>query len=112
MNGGTETLFGKVFSQWGITAVPFTDGTNADSLRRTLEEARRSGPVRMVYLETPANPTNAMIDLALVRATVDGWSGATSGRSLPIHGASAARSSGQTRRITGSIWRKMATHGP
>ena len=27
----------------------------------------------MVYLETPANPTNAMIDLALVRATVDAW---------------------------------------
>jgi methionine-gamma-lyase len=27
----------------------------------------------MVYLETPANPTNAMIDLALARATVDAW---------------------------------------
>jgi methionine-gamma-lyase len=31
----------------------------------------------MVYLETPANPTNATIDLQLVRSTVDNWSRAT-----------------------------------
>jgi len=82
--GGTETLFGKVFSQWSIKAVPFTDGTSAASLLNALEEARRSGPVRMVYLETPANPTNAMIDLALVRSTVDGWSGAVGKRPIIV----------------------------
>lgn len=82
--GGTETLFGKVFSQWGITAIPFTDGTSADSLVKALDEAKRSGPVRMVYLETPANPTNAMTDLALVRATVDGWSGAAGRRPIIV----------------------------
>jgi cystathionine beta-lyase/cystathionine gamma-synthase len=72
--GGTETLFGKVFTQWGIKAVPFTDGTSAESLLAALDQARQSGPVKIVYLETPANPTNAMIDLALVRSTVDSWS--------------------------------------
>ena len=71
--GGTETLIGKVLPGWGIRPVPFTDGMTEEPLRRALEEAARQGPVKMVYLETPANPTNAMIDLALVRATVDAW---------------------------------------
>ena len=71
--GGTETLIGKVLPGWGIHPVPFTDGTAEEPLRRALEEAARHGPVKMVYLETPANPTNAMIDLALARATVDAW---------------------------------------
>ena len=71
--GGTETLIGKVLPGWGIRPVPFTDGTAEEPLRRALEEAARQGPVKMVYLETPANPTNAMIDLALARATVDAW---------------------------------------
>ena len=71
--GGTETLIGKVLPGWGIRPVPFTDGTAEEPLRRALEEAARQGPVKMVYLETPANPTNAMIDLALARATIDCW---------------------------------------
>ena len=75
--GGTETLIGKVLPGWGIRPVPFTDGATEEPLRRALEEAARQGPVKMVYLETPANPTNAMIDLALVRATVDAWAKAS-----------------------------------
>ena len=51
----------------------YTDGVTEAPLRAALEEAARQGPVKMVYLETPANPTNAMIDLALVRATVGAW---------------------------------------
>ena len=71
--GGTETLIGKVLPGWDIRPVPFTDGTAEEPLRRALDEAAQRGPVKMVYLETPANPTNAMIDLALARATIDAW---------------------------------------
>jgi methionine-gamma-lyase len=77
--GGTETLIGKVLAGWGVRPVAFTDGTAEAPLRAAMEEAARQGPVRMVYLETPANPTNAMIDLALARATVDAW-GRSSGQ--------------------------------
>ncbi|MFC3127153.1 cystathionine gamma-synthase family protein [Pseudoroseomonas globiformis] len=72
--GGTETLIGKVFPQWGINPFPFTDGTSAEALTEALTRAARQGPVKMLYLETPANPTNALTDLALVRRTVDEWS--------------------------------------
>ncbi|MEM6939972.1 MAG: cystathionine gamma-synthase family protein [Pseudomonadota bacterium] len=72
--GGTETLLGKVFPQWGITPVPFTDGMEEAALMQAMEAAETEGPVKMIYLETPANPTNALIDLAMVRRVVDAWS--------------------------------------
>ncbi|MEL7390819.1 MAG: PLP-dependent transferase, partial [Pseudomonadota bacterium] len=53
--GGTETLFGKVFPQWGIKPIPFIEGLNAEQLLYALEKAARHGPVKMVYLETPAH---------------------------------------------------------
>lgn len=73
--GGTETLFTKVLAEWYLRPTSFTDGTDPASLRAALERAARDGPVKMVYIETPANPTNAMIDLAMVRRAVDDWSG-------------------------------------
>ena len=71
--GGTETLFGKVLSGWNVNPIPFTDGASADALLDALEKAARHGPVKMVYLETPANPTNSLTDIKLIRETVDKW---------------------------------------
>lgn len=74
--GGTETLFGKVLKEWGLHPAPFTDGLAPEDLAESLDSAAAEGPVRMVYIETPANPTNAAIDLAMVRRTVDDWAAA------------------------------------
>jgi cystathionine beta-lyase/cystathionine gamma-synthase len=82
--GGTETLFGKVFSSWGITSAPFTDGMSAECLLESLQNASEQGPVKMVYLETPANPTNAMIDLKMVREVVDEWSASSGQKPLIV----------------------------
>ena len=72
--GGTETLLGKVFPGWGIKPVPFSDGLHEDAVRDALDKGAAQGPVKLLYLETPANPTNAMIDLAMTRRLVDKWS--------------------------------------
>ena len=72
--GGTETLLGKVFPGWGVKPIPFTNGLNEGALIYALEKAAMHGPVKLLYLETPANPTNAMIDLAMARRVVDDWS--------------------------------------
>lgn len=72
--GGTETLLCKTLPKWGVKPIPFVDGLDAGALLYALEKAARHGPVRLVFLETPANPTNALIDLALARRTVDQWS--------------------------------------
>ncbi len=73
--GGTETLIGKVLTSWGIHAEPFTDGMSEAALNDALERGSKKGPVKLVYVETPANPTNAMVDLAMTRRAVDNFSG-------------------------------------
>ncbi len=77
--GGTEGLIGKVLGEWGLRPVPFLDGMSADVLVEALDRAAALEPVRLVYLETPANPTNAMIDLAMVRQVVDDWAARKAG---------------------------------
>ena len=66
--GGTETLISRILAEWGIATHVFSDGLSAPAMDDALEAAARQGPVRLVYVETPANPTNALVDLkALVR---------------------------------------------
>ena len=50
----------------------------------TLKQAAGLGPVKMLYLETPANPTNAIIDLAMTRQVVDQWSRSTGQRPVIV----------------------------
>jgi len=71
--GGTETLIRKVLPEWGIGGSPFTDGLSRAQMEAALESAAARGRVGLFYIETPANPTNALIDLAAVRAVLDGF---------------------------------------
>ena len=70
--GGTETLLTKTLLPFGIDAVGFEDGTDETVVRAAAERAMGQGRVSMVLIETPANPTNALVDIAVVRRVVDG----------------------------------------
>ncbi|MBX3419006.1 MAG: cystathionine gamma-synthase family protein [Pirellulaceae bacterium] len=65
--GGTETLLEKVMVNYGIIPVPFYDGINHAALDASAEEAMARGRVGMILAETPANPTNGLVDLAYLR---------------------------------------------
>jgi methionine-gamma-lyase len=47
--------------------VGFRAGSTA-ALQDAVEQAREQGPVRMIYVETPANPTNELVDIAACAA--------------------------------------------
>ena len=81
--GGSETLFDKVLEEWNLHPSSFTDGLEAEDLTQALDRAAAKGPVKMVYIETPSNPTNAVIDLAMVRRAVDDWS-RSQGHARPV----------------------------
>jgi methionine-gamma-lyase len=68
--GGTDHLLKHVLPGFGVTPVPFRASAcaSADDLSATLEQARATGPVSVVIVETPANPTNALVDLAACAA--------------------------------------------
>jgi methionine-gamma-lyase len=65
--GGTETLMTRTLSQFGIGSVGFVDGINEAVVRSAAAEARRKGRVAIILIETPSNPTNSLVDIALMR---------------------------------------------
>jgi cystathionine beta-lyase/cystathionine gamma-synthase len=71
--GGTETLIRKILPEWGIGGQPFVDGLSQAEMTAALQAAAARGRVGLFYVETPANPTNALIDLGAVRATLDAF---------------------------------------
>lgn len=71
--GGTEGLLLNVMPRFGITHVPLPVGTPVERLRTILGEAdaqaaKAGGRLSAIMLETPANPTNELTDIAAVVA--------------------------------------------
>src|SRR5690349_4116491 len=69
--GGTETLFAKTLAGLSIGALGFADGVDEASVSAAAEDAMRKGRVAMIFIETPANPTNGLVDIAMVRRIAD-----------------------------------------
>lgn len=69
--GGTETLISKFLPDWGVQSEAIADGLSPASIRAALEAAAQKGRVRMCYIETPANPTDAMFDMDGLRHEID-----------------------------------------
>ena len=70
--GGTETLIDKTLPAFGVSAVSFTAGHDRAAVTEAAERARASakqkgGRICLIMTETPANPTNSLVDLALMR---------------------------------------------
>ena len=69
--GGTETLVAKTLKNLGMHGVGFGDGIDEASIRKAAEEAMAKGRVSVVKIETPSNPLNTLVDIALIRRIAD-----------------------------------------
>lgn len=66
--GGTETLLTKTMDSFGIRSVGLGScGVDEAIMREAAEQAVAAGRVALILIETPANPTNGLVDLKLVR---------------------------------------------
>ena len=65
--GGTEVLIARTLAPFGVNGVGFTDGLDEQSIRDAAERALAQGRVAMIFIETPSNPMNSLVDIALVR---------------------------------------------
>lgn len=61
--GGTDHFTKHVLDKFGIEILEFSAHDDIAAIERRLEESGKADRLAMVYVETPANPTNAMIDL-------------------------------------------------
>ncbi|WP_439571995.1 cystathionine gamma-synthase family protein [Phreatobacter sp.] len=70
--GGTETLLSRTFAEMKIAAEGFSDGVDEAAMRAAAEAAMAKataggGRVSVILIETPSNPINTLIDVALTR---------------------------------------------
>ncbi|HZH12261.1 MAG TPA: cystathionine gamma-synthase family protein [Microvirga sp.] len=69
--GGTETLIAKTLANMNIQAVGFGDGVDGDGIRQAAKAAQAKGRVSIIKIETPSNPLNTLVDIALIRQVAD-----------------------------------------
>jgi methionine-gamma-lyase len=67
----TETLIGRILGRFGITWLDFPAGATEDEIADVIGKAKAKGRVPLIYLESPANPTNALVDVQAVRKVRD-----------------------------------------
>ena len=65
--GGTETLMHSILPEFGVRQVGFEVEGGIAAMQTAAEVANRAGRVAAIYLETPANPTNGLVDIAEAR---------------------------------------------
>ena len=67
----TETLIAKILGRFGVTWLDFPSGSTREEIDAVIAAAKAKGRVAVIYLESPANPTNALVDVEAVRAARD-----------------------------------------
>ena len=77
----SESVIDKIMARFGVSYVDFPAGATREELDAVMVRAKamaaeKGGKVSLIYLESPANPTNALVDVEAVRAATDAAFGA------------------------------------
>lgn len=99
----SEGFVARTLSRFGVTYVDFPAGATGEELDAVLAKAQQQaaaqgGKVAMIYLESPGNPTNALVDVEAVRAARD----AALGTDCPI---------AIDNTFLGPLWSRPLDHG-
>ncbi|WP_241154757.1 MULTISPECIES: cystathionine gamma-synthase family protein [Amniculibacterium] len=71
--GGTEHYITSYLPSIGVEVLPFRPGEELTSLHEKIKNTGKADRLAMIYIETPANPTNVLIDIAACRKVADGF---------------------------------------
>ncbi len=64
----TETLIAKILGRFGVSYLDFPSGASREEIDAVIANAKAKGRVALIYLESPANPTNQLVDVEAVTA--------------------------------------------
>lgn len=71
--GGTDHFITSYLPSLGIDILPFNAGEERTSLSEKIQASGKADKLAMIYVETPANPTNALINIAACRKIADNF---------------------------------------
>ncbi len=97
----TETLIGKILGKFGVTWLDFPAGATREDIGAVVEAAKAKGRVAMIYLESPANPTNVLVDVEAVATVRDAQFGTGDDRPPIVIDNT----------FLGPLWHKPLAHG-
>ena len=69
--GGTELLIRKFLPDFNIQTEELNDGLDEKSMLDSIRNASKKGRVTMVFIESPANPTNSLVDIEALNRVLD-----------------------------------------
>lgn len=61
--GGSDHFVTKILPQFGIEVVTFPVGCNHDEIVEMIEKSGKADKLKFIHIETPANPTNDLVDI-------------------------------------------------
>lgn len=98
----TEGFIARTLSRFGIGYLDFPAGATREEIEAVLARAaamaaQQGGKLAMIYLESPANPTNALVDIEAVSAARNGLAA-----DLPI---------AIDNTFLGPLWQRPLDHG-
>ncbi len=82
--GGTDHLLNAVLPEWGVEHVEFHAGASQREMDAALDAALAKGRVAAILIETPANPTNALVDIRACSALADRAAAVQGGARPPL----------------------------
>lgn len=63
--GGTHKFIHHILTHFGVEVIGFRAGENRKEVEKTVLDSGHSKNLKMIYVETPANPTNDLIDIEM-----------------------------------------------
>ena len=72
--GGTDHFIHHFLPSIGVEVLGFKAGQEQEEINQLLENSSKADKLKMIYIETPANPTNDLIDIACLKSVADKYS--------------------------------------
>jgi methionine-gamma-lyase len=69
--GGTDHFVNKLLPEYGIHGLGFTSEQSKEEILQLIKDRKVESKVKVIYIETPANPTNALFDIEMCREIAD-----------------------------------------
>ncbi len=98
--GGTSHFIKDILTGFGIDVLPFSAKDSQEMILDRLEQSGKAQNLAMVYIETPANPTNSLIDIRMCRDIADSYSNSDRRVLLSVDNT-----------YMGPIWQHPLAHG-
>jgi len=69
--GGTDHFINHILPRFGIKPIGFRAGCSKEEILEEIDKKDARGKIGVIYAETPANPTNALVDITVLREIAD-----------------------------------------